>query len=427
MRFFRAPAVALLCLCASTSHTHAQQVVLSQINFVGDPAHTQAELLAYSGLKAGNSTQQEVQDAAQRLGDSGLFEDVNFASNGTILTYTLKPAPANTMLPVRFSNFVWWDDKDLTAALQARVPLYHGGPVPLSGNVRDSIATALKGIVAEKGVPDPSVASRPSASRIGGPVDTIDFSIESPWVLIHTLTLAHASPALQPKLQRVITDEMGQQWDQNAALPDIASRLGDVYRNEGYLDIAVTKLDRSAPVINAHSIDVDLTATLSEGQQYHVSRLTWPGSEIMSSADFIKQSPLKPGDPASPTVLRTALHILSTAYSTKGYIEADVAAPPQIDRTQHLVAYTVSVQPGPQYRFKSIRWIGVPDVQRQDLDFAWREKPGDIFDATYPTRFMVQTAQPLMRGYKVSVLQRTNPADHTVDLTVSFTPPAPPR
>jgi outer membrane protein assembly factor BamA len=158
MRFFRAPAVALLCLCASTSHTHAQQVVLSQINFVGDPAHTQAELLAYSGLKAGNSTQQEVQDAAQRLGDSGLFEDVNFASNGTILTYTLKPAPANTMLPVRFSNFVWWDDKDLTAALQARVPLYHGGPVPLSGNVRDSIATALKGIVAEKGVPDPSVA-----------------------------------------------------------------------------------------------------------------------------------------------------------------------------------------------------------------------------------------------------------------------------
>ncbi len=60
----------------------AQTRILRQISFTGAPAYSQAELLAFTGLKPGSSaTQQQVEDAAQRLGDTGLFEEVNFSGD----------------------------------------------------------------------------------------------------------------------------------------------------------------------------------------------------------------------------------------------------------------------------------------------------------------------------------------------------------
>ena len=422
MRFFRLPTVAFLCLVTSAITSPAQDVLLKQIRFAGDPTHPQSELLAFSGLKPGPTTQQAVQAAAQRFGDTGLYDDVTFQATSSTLTYTLKPVDASALLPVRFGNFVWWEDKELLAALQGKIPLYHGGPLPLSGNTRDAVATVLQTIVAEKGVPDPRVISLPTESRPGGPVDTITFTIGSPWVLIHSLALQQASPAIQPKLDRVIADLIGQQWDKTTALDNISSRVGDVYRGDGYLDIAVTKLDRSAPTLAANSINVDLTATLSEGPQYHVARLDFVGCEFLSGADFAKESPLKPGDPASPFALRSALHLIAVAYSTRGYIDASVTALPQIDRTTHLVTYAVTIEPGPQYHLRSVQWTGLTDDQLKALQSAWRMNGGDIYDATYAFQFVHQHPQLHLGNYKLGVGEQKNPIDRTVNLTLAFTP-----
>ena len=426
MRFSRLLPVAILCLCMPAIPSLAQDVLLKQIRFTGDPARPQSELLAFSGLKPGPTTQQAVQDVAQRFGDTGFYDDVTFEATGSILTYTLKPAAVSALLPVRFGNFVWWEDKDLIASLQGKVPLYHGGPLPLSGNTRDAVATVLQSVVAEKGVPDPRVISLPTESRPGGPVDTITFTIGSPWVLIHGLALQQASPAMQPKLSRVIADLIGQQWDKTTALDNISSRIGDVYRGDGYLDIAVTKLDRSAPTHAANSINIDLTATLSEGPQYHVARLDFVGCEFLSAEDFAKSSPLKPGDPASPFALRSALHLIAVAYSTRGYIDANVTAPPQIDRAAHLVTYAVAIEPGPQYHLRSVQWTGLTDDQLKALQPAWRMNGGDIYDATYAIQFIRQHPQLHLGNYKLGLSEQKNAIDHTVNLTLAFTPTTPP-
>ena len=130
-------ALLALCLLVPSIRLSAQTFKLPAITFEGAPAFSQADLLKVSDLHAGAiSTQTEVQAAAQHLSDTGLFADVHFESNAKGLIYTLKPMPADNLLPASFANFVWWTPTELTAALKARVPLYIG-VVPISGNLQE--------------------------------------------------------------------------------------------------------------------------------------------------------------------------------------------------------------------------------------------------------------------------------------------------
>jgi outer membrane protein insertion porin family len=247
------------------------------------------------------------------------------------------------------------------------------------------------------------------------------FAIDSPMVLIRSLTLADASRGMQSKLVRVIQDVAGAQWDKDASYDNIQSRVSDVYRNDGYLDIAVPKQEHSAPVVDANKIELDVTATLSEGAQYHVSQFAWAGSPMLSAADFARLAPLKVGDPASPLALRESLHVLTNAYGAKGYLDAQVLAPPTIDGAAHQVAYTVSVINGPQYRFKSVRWPTISAAQEKAFDAAWDMKPGDVYDAGYIGRFLALNSPFAKQGFVANLVLQRNPSDLTVDLTVTFT------
>jgi outer membrane protein assembly factor BamA len=421
MRLFRVcPALAAAFLCACAGPLFSQTRVLGEIGFTGAPAYTQAELLAFTGLKPGGSvTQQQVDEAAQRLGDTGLFEDVNYSGNDKGIVYTLKPAAASAMRPARFGNFVWWQDDEIRQALKTRVALYRDNATPTEGNMRASISTALSAMLAEKGMSGAIVDSRLGSSRPGGPLDHIVFAIDSPTVLVHSLTLADASPGMRPKLDRVIHDVTGQQWDKDASFQDVESRVGDVYHNEGYLDIALAKEEHSAPSVTANGIELDLTATVSEGAQYHVSQLAWAGSELLSTGDFNKQATLKVGDHDSPIALRESLNSITTAYGAKGYIDAKISAPAVVDRAAHQVAYSISVDPGPQYHFKSVRWPSLSDSLRKEFDAAWQMKPGDVYDSTYLMRFVSQTAL-MKQGYTPYIMIKPDRSALMVDLTVTF-------
>jgi outer membrane protein assembly factor BamA len=422
MRLFRVfPALAAVCFCASTLSASSQTRVLREISFTGAPAYSQAELLAFTGLKPGGSvSQQQVDDAAQRLNDTGLFEEVNFSGNDRGIVYSLKPAPATAMLPARFGNFVWWQDDEIERTLKAHVALYRGDAVPTAGNLRESVSKALTAMLVDKGLAGATVASRLSSSRPGGPLDHIKFVIDSPAVVIHSLSLVDASPGMQPKLARVIQDVAGQQWDEGASYGNIESRVGDVYHNQGYLDVAVSKQEHSSPVVTAKDVELDVTSTLSEGAQYHVTQIAWPGSEVLSTADFNSKAKLKPGDPDSPMALRESLNTITSAYGTKGYLDAKVLAPPVIDRTAHQVAYSISVVPGPQYHFKSVRWPSVSAEQAKEFDAAWKMLPGDVYDDSYLGRFFVQSTSLAKQGYKMNAVFKRDPVALTVELSVTF-------
>ena len=329
----------MLAASFASASLFAQSILLPKsITFTGAPVYTQDELLTYVALRPGaTSTQQAIQDAAQHLSDTGLFSDIHYESNPKGLVFALTLMPQDNLLPVRYKNFVWWTPAQLEALVRTRVPLYQGS-VPISGNLQDKVAEALKAIVSEKGVATVTIAALPSVAQPGASPTAMAFAIDGPQVLIHSLTVAQASPAMQAKLDKVIKSQIGQFFEQDATRTDIASRVSTVYRNDGFLDIAVTDVTFATPVITPTSIDLNVTATLREGEPYRISTLSWPGSPILSTADFERSNKLHAEDIASEAVLRQSLGILSRAYFSKGYQDARIQAPAVMDAPTHHVS-----------------------------------------------------------------------------------------
>ena len=414
------PALLALCLVVPSIQLSAQTFKLPAITFTGAPVFSQADLLKVSGLHPGGiSTQAEVQAAAQQLSDTGLFADVHFESNTKGLVYTLKPMPSDNLLPASFPNLVWWTPEELTAALKARVPLYIG-VVPISGSMQDSITAALKAMVAEKGV-TANIVAIPFAAQPGATPTAIAFQIDTPEVHVHSLTIAQASPALQSKLDKVVKEQTGKFYEQDPTRAAIISQITEVYRNGGYLDAAVTGVTHTAPQVTPTSIDVDLTATISEGETYRLTQLRWQGSDIMSAADFNKQIKLKPEDIASQQALRESLAPLARAYYAKGFQDAKIQAPATLDRATHHVAYTIRVVPGDQYRLKSVKAVGLSDEQRKQFDSAWHMNAGDFYDVNYMSEFLKKnSALQALRGYSANYKALSDPNTHLVDLTITF-------
>lgn len=418
MRNFRS--IAACCVTLALAAAHAQQVTLSRVVFTGDPDHSQQELLAFSGLKPGPSTQQAVQDAAQRLGDTGLYDEVNFASQGPVLTYTLRPAAV--VYPVAFSNFVWWKDVDLDAAIQKQVPLYRRDRLPKSGTVHDAVVEALKTLVAQQGVSAPSIDALLTDAAGQKGRYTLTFEITSPAVRVHSFALEQSSPSMQPKLQMPIAALIGERWNQQAFSALLDSRAGEAYRDEGYLDVAIGQPQFRAPAVTADSIDLDITATVTEGAQFRISHLDWADTAVLTAARFSKIADLKPGDIASARQYRNTLQEVRTAYSAQGYLAARVSATPQFDRNAHTVAYALAVEPGPQYHFKSVLWAGLTEAQTAAFQARWKLAPGTVFDDRYPMTFLHENATLFPPGAVPSTQIQVNPADQTVLVTIAFKP-----
>jgi outer membrane protein assembly factor BamA len=414
------PALFALCLSITTLHLSAQTFTLPPITFDGASAFSQADLLKTTGLQPGaTATQADLQAAAQHLGDTGLFSDINFASTEKGLVFTLKPMPSENLLPASFTNFVWWSPAELTAALKARVPLY-AGLVPTAGNLQNSISSALKAMVTEKGVTANIVALAVS-SQPGATPTSIAFAIQSPPIRVHALTVVHASPAMQSKLDAVIKDQTNQPFDTNTTRPTISAALTTTYHDAGYLDMAVLNLAQTPPKVTPTGVDLDLTATLNEGQPYQLFQLNWPGSDVISTADFNKQVKMKPGDMASEAALNQSLSIIAAAYFAKGFQDAKVKAPATFDHLGHHVSYTITVDPGPQYHIHSIKALGLSAEQQKQFDSAWHMNPGDFYDTTYLTEFLHKnSALQSLAGYSATYNASSDPDTHLVDLTITF-------
>jgi outer membrane protein assembly factor BamA len=412
------PSLFALCLFASSLSLSGQTFKLPPVSFAGAPAFSQADLLKVTDLHPGSaSTQAELQAAAQHLSDTGLFSDIHFESNAKGLVFTLKPMPADNLAPARFTNFVWWTPQQLDSALRARIPLYIG-EVPLAGNFQDAILSTLKAMLAEKGL-TASVIAVPVIS--GGATSAISFSIDTPSIRIRSLAVTPVSANMQAKLDEAIKAQAGQPYEQENSRTSIADQLTRIYRNNGYLDMSVVDLAHAAPQITPDGVDLDLTATIDEGEPYRLSHLTWSGSAVMSAADFDKQVRLKPEDVASQAALRQSLAPLASAYFAKGFQDAKVQAPASIDRATHHVAYDVHVVPGEQYRLRSVKAVGLSEEQRRQFDSAWHMNPGDFYDVSYLTSFLQKnSALQALRGYSASYKAVSDPNTHVVDLIITF-------
>jgi outer membrane protein assembly factor BamA len=408
----------VFCLAALSVSASAQKYTPRKITFSGTTAN-QAELLAVSGLKLGDSLDQTaIQAAAQKLIDTGLFSDVRFSFDGIDLNYALKPAPE--MEPVTYANFPWWDEQALNAAVAAKVPLFHG-PVPPESAMQQQVAAALTALLAEKGV-QATVTALPAKDETMKDAG-VQFHIDAPPVEIGVVNFASVSSAWTDPVAAIGKAATGQDFDP-ATEATLETALRAIYHRQGYLDVGLTNFAHGAPQLADDKVMVPVSATVVEGAQYKLSGLHLSGDVLMTPADFAKSAKIHPGDIANEDLLRGTLATIAGPYRAHGYLRAKIDATPTKDPANHTVDYAINVEPGPVFHMGALSLVNLNDAQRAQVLQYWPLKQGDVYDAVLVPQFLLKYKNQLhsLDGWSAGYKQYEHEDTHVVDLVVTFKP-----
>ncbi len=135
----------------------ADRYHLVRVLVTGSERYREDDLVRATGLKVDTQvTSDDLQNAANRLGNSGAFSSVQYLFKPAIgakgVEADFQVADAEKFLPAAFENFVWFSESELLDALHQAVPLFNG-QMPASGGMSDEVNAALTKLLASRGLP----------------------------------------------------------------------------------------------------------------------------------------------------------------------------------------------------------------------------------------------------------------------------------
>ena len=364
---------AVFVLLVSAQAASAQTYFPDTITFSG-ASQSQQQLLAFTGLKPGPVTKQQMQQATERLTHSGLFITVKYELDDDLLHFTLTPSPG--VLPVRFDNFPWWDSKTLSALVAQKVPLFEGELYP-EGPMRQQVVDALTELVAAEGV-QAKIGTTPVSDEQGTMIAT-RFHIDSPPVVVSSLTVNGVGDAWAAAIEPIEKAAVGE--DLAKASPDsLVAAIREVYRRRGYLDAAIAGPTWGMPKVADGKIVAPLTATIVRvGQPYTVAAVQFAGDAMTSAHAFAAQAKIHAGDVADSDAVAATADLLKAPWKAKGYEGVDVNTGEVVNRAQHTVAYTFTVDPGMVFRMGTLTLIGLNKGQEKQVLRYWQLPKGAVF------------------------------------------------
>lgn len=402
----------------------AQNFTAKRIVFQNPDGFTQAQLETVSGLHAGMTLKAaDLTTAAQKLMDSGYFEDITPSVDGLLnaasIILALKPLNAAQLLPVGFENFVWLTPDDLHAAAVKGNPLFHE-TLPEASSQLDAIGDALKAALAAKGV-KAEVEHEIVQPTLEHPARVVEFRVLQPPVVVANVHLTGVASSLVPLVQKSVNSTARTPLNLGLAGERTNERILAPLLDAGYLHASLANESVAPPTGSAESVPVIVTAALQPGEIYHVSQLAFAGTPLLPAEAFAKTQTLHSGDVASRSTLLKTLAPLDSAYRAQGYMDVRVNTEPTFDESAHTIRYTVSVIPGEQYHVHDVTVEGLDGAPRADFDRNFQMKPGVLYNPVYIADFLRNnTALRSLSNVSGAFKAVAYPATHTVDLTVRF-------
>lgn len=412
--------LALLLICSLP--LPAQKKLPPQpIRFQGAPQYTQQDLLAAAGLKPGmrlNSA--EVKAHARRLADTGMFKEVKFAYQRKTLLFSL--TPSTQLFPMRLENVPLTPGKELDEKLHERFPLYRG-LLPASGSMVEGICRTFEEILAAKGA---RVSVKADLTSGLGPqkLTAVNFTVASPAVHIGRIQLSGISPAMQAKASQLASQQTEVSFDTENSATGLQRVFENLYHDQGYAAVQVNVVQLSALAVSDQSIDIPYAVTIKEGGIYKLGKIDLPPDALVTRAEIEKIVSKKPAGTGRP--LDLFVLAVCDAYTAHGYLDCSTALHPSFDEAAHIVNYSLQINPGPQYKFASVKFEGAPDPMAARLKLLWKMAPGDIFDQSYFLNFAAlakkkdRSLSKWMQTVITTYNFKADPATHEVNCIFHF-------
>ncbi|MFC7300749.1 outer membrane protein assembly factor BamA [Cognatiluteimonas weifangensis] len=132
-------------------------------------------------------------------------------------------------------------------------------------------------------------------------------------------------------------------------------KLNAFYLDRGYVDFS---LDSTQVEISPDKRDMFISAGLSEGEQYKLSKVELTGDTVLPKAEVEKRVIVKPGQVFSRRLLDLTSDAISLTLSNIGYAFAKVDVLPEVDRAERTVGITLNVIPGPRVTIRRVEFKG---------------------------------------------------------------------
>lgn len=417
----------LVSLCVGTSAQNGSKSKLSykllSIHVNGLDHFKEDQVIAASGLKLGQyAGEPEFQQAAQRLGETGLFSNLTYKYQYSTAgcNLELQVAENEKLVPITFDNFVWFSDDELISLLRSRLPLFEGR-VPQAGNLADQVAQALKQILDDKKIF--GEAEYLPAGEMNGPVTSYLYKLNLHPVVVRNMEFPGAAAAELPALQTAAKSLSGQDYLRTKMRVQERLNLLPVYLARGYLK---AKFDDSQAKVAEDGAEtkVDVSFPVVPGLQYKLVKMEWAGNTVLPADKLQPLIHLKADEPANAVQLNDDLEEVRKLYGTKGYLFAHADPTAEMDDSAATVSYQLSVTEGELYRMGELTIDGIPPPNATKMAEQWQMKKGDPFDDSYLQRFfkIMYRDVGLKVPYNIIPKKSVNQQSKTVDVALHFVP-----
>ncbi|HKO98512.1 MAG TPA: POTRA domain-containing protein [Pyrinomonadaceae bacterium] len=424
--------LAIAILLALSAFTSAQDVrVIGRIEFEGLNQIALNETLATTGLKVDQPFKvDEVDAAAQRLLDSGLFSRVGYRTRSTgnkvTITFQVEEMKGGDA-PVVFDNFIWFTDDQLMEAVRREVPSFTGN-APSAGKMPEAIVRALQELLKENNLPG-NVEYLGSQSESGRMLNHV-FTVRGVKLQVCTLHFPGVKNVTEEQLIAAAKELHEAEYARELVRGFADVRLRAVYRELGLLRAKfATPVGKPDPKCKD---GVDVTIPVDEGLVYSWGAIDWSGANKLQAEELNQILGVKAGDRANGLNFDKGLLAVRKAYQQQGHLEVAMLPTPEFDDSVQKAAYKIVISEGPQYRMGSLSYSGLVDREAKALRDAWRLRRGEVFDQSYFEDFFRTDGQSAMQriieerkltgqkpprmGYKSKMNKDTLTVDVTLEL-----------
>lgn len=155
-------------------------------------------------------------------------------------------------------------------------------------------------------------------------------------------------------------------------------KLRSYYLDRGYLEFNV---DSTQVSLSPDKKDVFITLNVTEGPRYTVSNIKLAGDLVVPESEVQSLMQIKVGDVFSREKMNASTKAITERLGKEGYAFANINAVPDLDKSKHLAAFTVFVDPGKRVYVRRINITGNTKTADEVVRREMRQVEAGVYDA----------------------------------------------
>jgi outer membrane protein assembly factor BamA len=328
---------------------------IETISIEGNNNYTDQQILAVSGLKAGQPAgEPQFEAARQRLLDTGAFEAVGYryepSASGKGFNARLIVAEIAQVYPVRFENLNA-SPGELQKHLRSIDPLY-SPKIAGTSQILERYARALETYLARKGQSEKIVGV---LTPDGADLYAVFRPAAAPPVVAEVKFHGNQvlpNDALQLAVSKVA---VGSPYNERRMREILDMSVRPLYEARGRIRVVFPKIraERAKDVSG-----VAVAVNVAEGDSYDLGEVSITGTSAPEAA-LRKAAAFKSGEMANFDEIRAAIDRMHQLLRGNGYMTATSQVDRKIDDEKKVVDLAIRIEDGPQYTFGKLEVKGL--------------------------------------------------------------------